>query len=262
MVHSGVMSKMHEAAVRSARKRLDAGCAAMEDLLGGLAAAAHQSAARVHELRKLGKTLRGGFALFGLQEASRGVQAVGRLLADRRDAVSRRNTWRKLGWDADAEVCAAVEGLLDDEVAQAAAAPHPATLDWGIARVRAARDGLRDWHGDAALLEATLHRMRNRARRLCRRLDHRSPDDFHEARKALKAWLGAAALLPRHSLQPGQFDRELADLLGDENDVATLVDWLDRHGFTRAVAPDLRTALKRRRRKVQREVIRLLDGGR
>lgn len=227
----------------------------MEDLLGGLADAADQSAARVHELRKLGKTLRGGFALFGLRSSSRSIQAVGRLLAGRRDAVSRRNTWRKLGWDADAEVCAAVEGLLEDHVIQAATAPHPAALDWGLARVRAARDGLRDWQGDAASLEASLRRLRNRARRLCRRLDHRSPDDFHEARKALKAWLGAAGLVPRHPLQPAQVDRDLADLLGDENDLATLIVWLESHGFTRAVAPELRNSLKKARRKIQREAI-------
>lgn len=229
----------------------------MEDLLGCLAGAADQSSVRVHELRKLGKTLRGGFALFGLREASRDIQAVGRLLAGRRDAVSRVNTWRKLGWDGDAGVIAAVEALLDDEVAQSAAAPPPAALDWAAARVRAARAGLRMWHGDAEALETSLRGLRARARRFCRRLDHRSPDDFHEARKALKAWHGAAGLLPHHPLQPDQADRDLADLLGDENDLATLVDWLDRHGFTRAVAPDLRTALKRRRRKVQREVIAL-----
>ena len=232
----------------------------MEDLLVGLADAADQSAARVHELRKLGKTLRGGFALFGLRASSRSIQAVGRLLAGRRDAVSRRNTWRKLGWDADAEVCAAVEGLLEDHVIQAATAPPPAALDWGLARVRVARDGLRDWQGDAASLEASLRRLRNRSRRLCGRLDHRSPDDFHEARKALKAWLGAAGMVPRHPLQPGQADHDLADLLGDENDLATLTAWLDGHGFTRAVSPELRKSLKKARRRIQREAIALHRG--
>ena len=99
-------------------------------------------------------------------------------------------------------------GAIMEALEAVGARPRVLVRDLARAKERAGAEVQRDWVvgdlRDAASLEASLRRLRNRARRLCRRLDHRSPDDFHEARKALKAWLGAAGLVPRHPLQPAK----------------------------------------------------------
>jgi hypothetical protein len=81
----------------------------------------------------------------------------------------------------------------------------------------------------------------------------------------VKAWLGAIGFLPEHSVKADPVLHELAEQLGDENDLATLAAWLDEHGFTRRFAPDLWDAIKTSRQRLQRKVIkdaeRLRAGG-
>ncbi len=227
---------------RFARGQLTNGCATLQQLLLGLLASHDTVASEVHAIRKLGKSLRGGFALFGLGKTSaREIQAIGRLLSGPRDAVSRLSTWQKLEWTDDAGTAAAIAGLLEQETHTAARKPPLEAIDWCIARVKDACRNLEEVpEKDLAIrISKGVKELRKRVNRRCKDLDHRGEEDFHDARKALKAYLGALGFLPEGSIPLDPAMTELAEILGDENDLATLCSWLEAHGFTRFFAPQL-----------------------
>ena len=245
--------------VQFAVNRLATDCDTMKQLLLGLLDSKGRVADEVHAIRKLGKSLRGGFSLFRLEKsACLEIQSIGRLLSGPRDAVSRLSTWQKLGWDSDPFVAAAVFGLLEQQTHSAARRPPPETIAWCGDRVDAAMAILNDLPQEdlAKKLNRGLRKIERNAIASCQRLSQRDPAEFHEARKALKAWLGAASFLPEQKPGLDPMIAELAELLGDENDLTTLSAWLKGHGFTSTFAPDLWKTLKARRRKLQRKVIR------
>ena len=229
----------------------------MERLLNGLLDSEGSVGEEVHAIRKLGKSLRGGFSLFRLKDSAAEIQAIGRLLSESRDAVSRLKTWQKLGWNDDAEVASVVLGLLDQQTHSAARRPPPETIAGCVARVTAARQALTGLPPEAleTTLASGLKKLGKQVRKRCLNLDHQDEEDFHDARKALKAYLGALGFLPEGTAPPEPEMAEIADLLGDENDIATLSVWLTDHGFTPKFAPALWQALKVQRRKLQKQAI-------
>ena len=253
------MIELTEGDALAARSRLAAGCDQMKDLLNGLLDSKGRVAEEVHAIRKLGKSLRGGFTLFRLDKsAALEIQAIGRLLAAPRDAVSRQNTWRKLKWEADPGLAAAIAGLLEIHVHSAARRPPHETITWASARVDAALAELEPLPSAdlARRIAEGLAKLEQRLIKRCRRLDHRAEEDFHEARKALKAWLGAVGFLPEGTLTADPLLHEMAEFLGDENDLATLSAWLDEHGFTKHFAPDLWETLRASRKRLQKRAIK------
>lgn len=240
--------------------RLREGCDTMSLLLGSLQEEDGDLAPRIHQLRKLGKSLRGGFALFGLEKSSgREIQAVGRLLSGPRDAVSRRQTWDRLRWkDAEDGTAAAIVAMLDQDVATAASRPPEAALAWCLERVaRAAADlpegerlADRDWVGEG------LPPLYRRLQRRCERMKRGGEEDFHDARKAIKSWLGAVGFLPAGTVEFPQEIDQLGELLGDENDLATLGFWLAERGFTARFAPTLWKRLEKRRERLRGRALR------
>lgn len=240
-----------------ARNQLSSGCETLEHLLNGLLDSKGRIAEEVHAIRKLGKSLRGGFALFRLKDAAREIQAIGRLLSGPRDAVSRLKTWEKIAWDGDAKVAAAIFGLLDQQTHSAARRPPPETIAWCLDRVTEARkalSGVPEENLDETLASG-LKKLGKQVRKRCKHLDHRGEEDFHDARKALKAYLGALGFLPEGVVSLDPKMAEMAELLGDENDIATLSAWLTEHGFTPKFAPSLWKLLKETRHKLRKEVI-------
>lgn len=253
------MNLPQESAAQFARARLATGCETMKQLLQGLLDSKGRVAEEVHALRKLGKSLRGGFSLFRLDKTSAlEIQAIGRLLSGPRDAVSRLSTWNKLGWAEDPPVAAAIAGLLDQQTHSAARRPPPETIEWCIARVNAAQKELQGLPPEnlAATIAKGLEKLEKRTLKRCRKLDHRAEEDFHEARKAVKALLGAVGFLPEGVIPLDPKLHDLAERLGDENDLATLSGWLESHGFTTRFAPDLWKTIKVARHGKQKEVIR------
>ena len=253
------MTPPNEDHARFAREQLADGCGNLEHLLAGLIDSKGRVSEEVHAIRKLGKSLRGGFSLFRLgKNSAKEIQAIGRLLSGPRDAVSRLNTWGKLGWNEDAAATAAIVGLLDQQTHSAARRPPPETIAWCIARVTAARENLAALPAEnlAERLELGLKKLAKQVAKRCRSLDHRGEEDFHDARKALKAYLGALAFLPNGSVTPAPKMGELAELLGDENDLATLAAWLDEHGFTAYFLPSLWHALTESRHKLRKKAMR------
>lgn len=248
-----------ETTARLACERLSADCSKMKDLLAGLLDSKGKVAEEIHAIRKLGKSLRGGFALFLLEKsAAREIQTIGRLLSGPRDAVSRLNTWNKLGWVGDPGISAAIHGLLEQHTHSAARRPPPETIAWCVDRVSAALDELQSLPAEhlPERIGKGLAKLEKRTLTRCRKLDRQDDEDFHQARKAVKAWLGAIGYLPENSVTADPVLHELAEQLGDENDLATLAEWLDEHGFTRRFAPELRDAIKASRRRLQRKAIK------
>ena len=242
----------------AARDSLIEGCGSMSHLLQQLLDSKGRVADEVHAIRKLGKSLRGGFSLFGLGKSStREIQAIGRLLSGSRDAVSRQNSWGKLSWESDSLVAGTIVGLLEQQTHSAARRPPPEAIAWCIERVDHAREAL------VALPEETLEdtitkglrHLEKDVRKYSRRMHRRGEGDFHETRKALKAYLGAIGFLPSGEVTPDPKMTQLAELLGDENDLATLSDWLIGHGFTDRFAPELWKKLKKARRKLQNRAV-------
>jgi hypothetical protein len=248
-----------ESDARIARERLETGCDTMRQVLLGLLDSKGKVAEEVHATRKLGKSLRGGFSLFHLgKSAALEIQAIGRLLAGPRDAVSRFNTWEKLGWVGEPKVAAAISGLLEQQTHSAARRPPMETIAWCLERVDAALDELNALPEEelSQCIAQGLAKLERRTRKRLRKLAPHAEEDFHEARKALKAWLGAAGFLPDGIIAEEPHLTALAELLGDENDLATLSVWLEKHGFTARFAPDLWRTLGTTRRKLQRKIIK------
>jgi hypothetical protein len=253
----------NETTAQHSRERLTTGCETMKQLLLGLLDSKGKVAEEIHALRKLGKSLRGGFSLFRLgKSAALEIQAIGRLLSGPRDAVSRMNTWNKLGWVGDPGISAAIAGLLDQQTHSAARRPPPETIAWCVDRVSAALDELQALPTEhlTERIGKGMTKLEKRIHTRCRKLDHRAEEDFHQARKAVKAWLGAVGFLPEGAVAENPILPELAELLGDENDLATLSDWLATHGFTPRFAPDLWETLEASRQRLQRKAIK--DAGR
>jgi len=242
----------------AARDSLLEGCQTISRLLQGLLDSKGRITDEVHAIRKLGKTLRGGFSLFRLGKSSaREIQAIGRLLSGPRDAVSRRNTWEKLSWQSDSLVATTIVGLLDQHTHSAARRPPAEAIAWCIERVDQAREALVALP-EESLEETVADGLRNLEKNVkkCSRRIHRSgEEDFHNTRKAVKAYLGAIGFLNSGEIIPDPKMTELAELLGDENDLATLSHWLIDHGFTDRFAPELWKKLEKARRKLQKRAM-------
>lgn len=253
------MNYPDETATRHAREQLAAGCATMKQLLLGLLDSKGKVAEEVHAIRKLGKSLRGGFSLFRLEKSSsQEIQAIGRLLSGPRDAVSRHHTWNKLAWTGDPVVSEAVGKLLEQQTHSAARRPPRETIEWCLARVDAGLDGLQHLPNRklCRILAKGMKKLERRANKRCGKLYQQSEEDFHEARKSVKALIGAAGFLPEGAMVVDSQFLELAENLGDENDLATLSAWLVDHGFTERFAPELWKTLNTTRRNLQKQVVR------
>jgi hypothetical protein len=244
---------------QSIRERLAVGCDSLHHLLVGLSEAQGKVAANVHSIRKLGKSLRGGFALLPVDKsAALKIQAIGRLLSGRRDAVSRLNTWQRLAWNDDPQVAAAISCLLEQQTHSASHRPPPPAIAWCIEHIEQVRQELHDVpvENPAAQIANGLKLLEGKTIKRCGELDHRAEKAFHKARKALKAWLGAIGFLPAGMVPIDPNLEQLAELLGDENDLATLSVWLNRHGFVAELSPGLWKTLRASRRTLQGKVIR------
>ncbi|MES2996195.1 MAG: CHAD domain-containing protein [Verrucomicrobiota bacterium] len=242
-----------------AREKLSTACVEMKRLLDALRDPHHGRVAdEIHAIRKQGKILRGGFELFRLKPtAGREIQAIGRLLSGSRDAVSRCSTWRKLDVSGDEQTVAAIAALLEQQIHISTRRPPEVSINWCHARVDAAME-LLDSLPARELPERVSKgwkKLQRRARKLCHSLERRNEHRFHEARKALKAWSGAAVFLTdEHPLkEPAP---ALMEELGDENDLTVLAAWLRTHGFTPRFAPGVWDILEQKQNKLRRHLVK------
>ena len=118
------------------RAALIAACVEMERLLGGLNDSHGRVAEEIHQVRKLGKRLRGALAMCGEPKPCiRWIAVIGRMLGGTRDATVRVKTWKSLdiGENAVGSVEAAIGALLDLEASAANRRPPQAVVDWSHA---------------------------------------------------------------------------------------------------------------------------------
>lgn len=236
------MDSLTDEQANEARGRILGECRKLQAMVAGLTTREDNVADQVHEIRKLGKSLRGAFAMMRLHKSSaRDLQAIGRLLSAPRDAVVRLATWEQIGWEDDPGVAAAIRSLLEQGTHGTPRHPPEAALIWCGSRIESAMAKLEAIQPEDLAKRAGkgFRKLDKRVRKRCRKLDRDRTGSFHEARKAIKAWLGAIAHLPEDRRPGDPGFRELAKLLGDENDLAVLSAWLEEHGFTRRFAPAL-----------------------
>lgn len=247
------------------RAALIAACVEMERLLGGLNDSHGKVAEEIHQLRKLGKRLRGGLAMCGESKPClRWIAVIGRMLGGSRDATVRVKTWRKLE-PAEApagSVEAAIGALLELEASAAKRRPPQEVIDWSQAALgqvvsRLAARG--DDEVSASAVEGVVRLERQLRKRLKRALQRVRNEDFHECRKAVKAWLGGLSMVVPGVEVPGAAEAEkLADNLGEENDLEVLAAWLTARGFTPATAGAVWKTLRKRQEKIRRRSISLI----
>lgn len=237
----------------------------MEQRLRGLLDAGSDLAEEIHELRKLGKRLRGAMMIAREDKALiRRLAVTGRVLGDSRDATVRAETWRRLAPEAveDGSVEAAIGALVAHQAAAAALRPPAEVVEWSIAALVALRERL-----EAESATELGQRCRQGAERMLRRLRKRlkraageaEDRDFHEARKSVKAWLGGVRLLaPGIGLPVERQLDELGDRLGEEHDLDEFGEWLLDHGFSPATAPRVWKRLPKLQSRARRRSLRVI----
>ncbi len=248
-----------------ARASLLAACGEMERMLEGLNDSHGQVAVEIHELRRLGKRLRGGLAMIDdAKPCLRWMSVIGRMLGGVRDATVRAKTWKKLGFEegAPGSIEAAITALLDLETAVAKRVPPPAVIEWSLAAVDQVKVRLaaRTAEEIAASAAKGAGRLGSQLRkRLKRALERVRNEDFHDCRKAAKAWLGGMSLVaPDLALAGGPEAVKLGDSLGEENDLEVLAVWLRSRGFTPSATPAGWKVLRKRQEKLRRRSISLI----
>ena len=247
------------------RSALIAACVEMERLLGGLNDSHGKVADEIHQLRKLGKRLRGGLAMCGeAKPCLRWIAVIGRMLGGSRDATVRARTWHKLepGEAPAGSVEAAIGALLDLEASAANRRPPQAVIDWSQAALGQVVSRLAA-RGDEEMAESAVAGVvrleRQLRKRLKRTLERVRNEDFHDCRKAAKAWLGGLSMVLPEVEVPGAAEAEkLAENLGEENDLEVLAAWLTGRGFTPATAGAVWKTLRKRQEKIRRRSISLI----
>jgi CHAD domain-containing protein len=248
-----------------ARTALIAACEEMEARLRGLLDSHGRVADEIHQLRKLGKRLRGGLAMIGEPKPCvRLIPVIGRMLGGSRDAVVRAKTWRSLGVDSTVTgaVEIAIRDLLDLESDASTRKPPQGVIDWSLAAVGQVKARLESHSPEEvagkAAEGASLLRRRLK-RRLKRALERVENEDFHECRKAAKAWLGGMSIVaPEHPLPAKEETEKLSGSLGDENDLEVLATWLTSRGFSPTTAKPAWKVLRKRQEKIRRRSISLI----
>lgn len=248
-----------------ARVALIAACSEMEHLLGGLNDSHGRVADEIHQVRKAGKRLRGGLVLAGEPKPClRWIAVIGRMLGGSRDAVMREKTWHALeiGGAPQGSAEAAAAALLEQEAHSYTRRPPQAVIDWSLAALGQVRNRLEAQTDEEVTrsAEAGVDKLERQLRkRLKRALERVSNEDFHDCRKAAKAWLGGMALAAPSLELPGKEEAEmLASNLGDENDLEVLAEWLSDRGFSQSVCPAAWKVLRKRQERIRRRSISLI----
>lgn len=249
----------------SARPAIIATCREMESLLSSLGSEPERVGEVIHALRKKGKVLRGALVMIGESKASiRRIALIGGMLGQARDAVVRLKTLSQLlpGEVAKESAESALLSLLEQEAYAASRQPPAEVVEWSLAALAKVRDRLEvkdDAEIAAAAAEGATKLERQFVKRLKRALDRVRNQDFHDCRKTAKAWLGGMALTaPERALRGGQEAAQLADALGEENDLEVLSAWLSAQGFTHSICPTVWKVLRKRQEKVRRQSISLI----
>ncbi|MCW1887392.1 CHAD domain-containing protein [Luteolibacter flavescens] len=255
----------HTSHFSGVRGSIIAACSEMERLLKGLTDSKGRVADEIHQTRKAGKRLRGGLVIAGEPKPCvRWIGVVGRMLGGSRDAAVRVKTWNSLGIDASpvGSSEAAAAALLELEADASTRKPPQAVIDWSLAalcQVRGRLESQTDEEVAEAAEDGARKLEKQLRKRLKRALQRVINEDFHDCRKAVKAWLGGMALAAPDLPLVGKEEAErLANSLGEENDLEVLAAWLEARGFTPTICPCAWKVLRKRQEKVRRKSISVI----
>ena len=243
-----------------ARETLLWTCEEMEKRLHNLVDSHRKVSEEIHQLRKLGKRLRGALTVAGVSKSRRrNIAVIGRVFGGSRDATVRAKTWRSLGIPSGTRVEAALRSLLDLEAEVSHRRPPREVVEWALDALKEVKDHIESLTS-ATLTKRAAQRsaelQRNFERRLKKALSEPTNTRLHDCRKAAKAWLGAQALLPPSASIPQKKQiNELCEHLGDENDLEVLAAWLKDRGFSSKMAKEPWKALCKRQDKVRRAAL-------
>ena len=248
-----------------ARAALVAACDEMERLLGGLNDSHGKVADEIHQVRKAGKRLRGGLAMIGEPKPCiRWIAVIGKMLGESRDATVRAKTWKGLGYEEPApdSVEAVIGSVLDLEADAARRCPPQPVIDWAksaVNQLKVRLEARTDEEVAASAADGAGKARRQLRKRLKRALQRSRDEDFHDCRKAAKAWLGGMELVaPGAELRGGAEAAKLGDSLGDEHDLEVLACWLTKRGFSSAIAGAAWKVLRKKQEKIRRSSISLI----
>jgi hypothetical protein len=213
--------------------QLNADCQLLKSLIADLAAGHGRVADITHAIRQHGKILRGGLILASIdKERVRDLRRIARILAAPRDAVTCLNAWRRLDAPAEDADYQVIDDLLVLQTRITARKPPASCAAWCEQRLdvlAAALSAASLNHKDERMFRKA-HKLERRVHRSAKGLAKGTSDAFHDCRKRCKAWLGAARYLGLAGEETTTC-KKLAHILGDENDLATLTDWLEAHGL-------------------------------
>lgn len=265
-------------AVPDGIRRIAAGqlAAAHEQLAGAsgraLDEAVHDARKRLKRLRACLRIARDALGAQTYRRENAAYRTAGRRLSGTRDARVLLATLDALA-ERSPELTPAITGLLrarlndEHERATDALQADDGALAATLAELEEARARTASWtlDGDGfAVLEPGLRRIYSRGRRRMRAAAREpTAENLHEARKRVKdLWHAAQIVRPARPKKLKQLARrahELADLLGDEHDLAVLRDYAERH--PQCFADDasrlaLVAAVERRRTALQRTALK------
>ena len=152
--------------------------------------------------------------------------------------------------------------LLELEAQASTRRPPQAVVEWSLAALGQVKKRI-EAQTEEDVAKAAEHGadklVKQLRKRLKRALERVSNEDFHDCRKAAKAWLGGMALTaPDLKLHGKDEAEDLASSLGDENDLEVLASWLESRGFTPSICPASWKVLRKRQEKIRRKSISLI----
>jgi CHAD domain-containing protein len=233
----------------------------------------------VHEARKSFKRMRAVMRLArdelgdDVYRAENGFyRDTGRELSAARDAQVLRETlddvMRRYRKEIDEDAFAGLREALaaDAEAAQERIASDAGTVEAVRTSLDAARDRVATWplpeEADAGVLAPGFDRIYKRGRRALKAAERdREDESMHELRKRAKDLWHAAQILrpvsPRRMKRLGRRAHALSDLLGDDHDLAVLMDAAGERYRTlrRGELALLRALVGRRRSRLQRDAL-------
>ena len=233
----------------------------------------------VHEARKSFKRMRAAVRLSRdllgdevYRAENRAYRDAGRELSDARDAQVLRETLDDLAHryrkEIDADAFAGLRQALDADATAAheQLERNSAAIDEIRANLDSARDRVDTWPQpegtDASVLAPGFERIYKRGRRARRAAEHEAGDEtMHELRKRAKDLWHAAQILrpakPKRMKRLGRRAHRLSDLLGDDHDLAVLLEAVGTR--PRTLRPGevalLRRLIAHRRKRLQREAL-------
>lgn len=241
-----------------------------EERLRQLVEGEGDAAEHVHEARKMLKRLRAGMRLLCCVVGSKSCETVrgacrdaGRLLSGSRDQTVRLQTFQNVvtaAFEDEPKSVTKAREVLEHEARKAKSIAGDKAKSALKLMKHATMPEARWSQAGSKILGRSLRRLLKRARTEYLDIRDGHSDAFHELRKRVKdLYYTLSALPPDVADETGpalQKLKVLSDILGEENDLAVLIEWFRDRGFTRDEHPKLWKPFEKRIRFLQEQAVK------